>query len=104
MTYPAFAETGATRVESKAQPLSDALEEVARQTGADLLFDRDAVKGLRAQPLHGTLTPEAAIRSLLQGSDLSLRRAASGALIVERQAPAPLERQDVPVPEILIIG
>jgi iron complex outermembrane recepter protein len=80
------------------------LQDVARQTGADLLFDHDAVEGLRAQPLRGTLTPEAAILALLRGTNLTLRRTASGALIVERRAPAPLERQDVTVPEILVVG
>jgi iron complex outermembrane recepter protein len=104
MTHPALAEGAATRIDSKAQPLGDALQEVARQTGADLLFDHNAVDGLRASPLRGTLTPEAAIQRLLQGTNLTFRRAASGALIVERRAPAPLERQDATVPEILVIG
>ena len=80
------------------------MQDVARQTGADLLFDHDAVSGIRARPLRGTLTPAAAIQSLLQGTNLVLRRAASGALIVERRAPAPLQRPDVTVPEILVIG
>jgi iron complex outermembrane recepter protein len=104
MTHPALAEGAATRIDSRAQPLGDALQEVARQTGADLLFDHNAVDGLRAPPLRGTLTPEAAIQSLLQGTNLTFRRAASGALIVERRAPAPLERPDAAVPEILVIG
>jgi outer membrane receptor protein involved in Fe transport len=84
--------------------LGDALQDVARQTGADLLFDHDAVNGLKAPPLRATMRPDAAILSLLQGTGLTLRRAASGALIVERRAPAPLERPDVTVPEILVIG
>ncbi|THD79302.1 MAG: hypothetical protein E7812_09510 [Phenylobacterium sp.] len=104
MTYPALAQTIATRIDSKAQPLADALQDIARQTGADLLFDHNAVQGLRAQPLRGTLAPEAAIQSLLQGTSLTVRRTTSGALVVERRAPAPLERQDVTVPEILVIG
>jgi iron complex outermembrane receptor protein len=104
ISYPALAKTGAARIDTKAQPLGDALQDVARQTGVDLLFDHNAVAGLWAPPLRGGLTPEAAIQSLLQGTNLTFRRAASGALIVERRAPAPLERQDVTVPEILVIG
>ena len=104
MTYPALAKTSATRIDFKAQPLGDALQDIARQTGVDLLFDHDAVDGLRAPPLHGAMTPEVAIQSLLKGTSLTFRRATSGALIVERQAAAPLERQDVTVPEILVIG
>ena len=104
MTCPALAQTRATRIDFRAQPLGDALQDVARQTGVDLLFDHNAVEGLRTQPLRGTLTPEAAIQRMLLGTSLVYRRAASGALIVERLAPAPLERQDVPAPEVLVIG
>jgi outer membrane receptor protein involved in Fe transport len=104
MAGRARAETHAARIEIKARTLSDALQDLGRQTGADLLFDHNAVAGIPAKPLSGMLTPEAAIRSLLQGTDLTVRRIPSGTLIVERKAPAPLERQDVTVPEILVIG
>jgi len=104
LTSPAFANTSAAPIDIRAEPLGEALQDVARQAGIDLLFDHDAVDGLRAQPIRATLTPDAAIERLLQGTSLTLRHAEAGALIVERTAAAPLARQDVTVPEILVIG
>ncbi len=83
-------------------PLDGALRDLARQTGAELLFDRAMLRGLRAPRLKGRLTIEAGLRALLAGTDLNARRSATGAWVIERKAAAPSE--DIAEPEILVIG
>lgn len=93
--------------------LSSALHDLALQTGADLLFDEASVRGLPAHPIRGRLTVGAALRRLLKGTGLAARRTASGAFVIERReaprtaAPTPppeAPREDLPVPDILIVG
>ena len=104
MAVPALAATSAASVDIRPQPLASALQDLARQTGAELLFDQALVRGLEARAVRGRMTAEGALPRLLDGTSLTVRRAASGALIIERRATAPLARQDAAVPEILIVG
>jgi outer membrane receptor protein involved in Fe transport len=101
-TSPAVAQNSSIAVPSG--PLDDALLEVSSQYGVEILFDQDLTKGLRTSGLRGRYTPEAALQRLLQPSGLTLRRSTSGAFVIERPQVAPLERQDVTVPELLVIG
>lgn len=91
-------------VDIRAGPLSDALRDLARQTGAELLFDREVTAGLKANPFRARMTPEAALRRLLNDTNLTMRQSASGAFLVEKPAAPPLALQDVTVPEVLVIG
>ena len=101
---PALAAPNLTPIKVSAGPLSRTLEEIARQTGAELLFDRNLVAGRQAGKVDARTTPMAAVQAALSGTNLNVRRAASGALIIEQPAPAPLARQDVTVSEILVVG
>jgi len=51
-----------------AQPLAGALTSLASQSGIQLLFNADELKGARAPALHGNLAPDEALRQLLAGS------------------------------------
>jgi hypothetical protein len=64
----ASADTLSMRIEP--QPLSQALNEFAKQTGLQVLFPVDRSTTFRAPEIDGTLTPEAALERLLAGSDL----------------------------------
>lgn len=107
---PASADSYTFPIDIRAQPLSSALRDLARQTGIELLFDRDMVRGMQAPRIKGRFTPEAALRQLLAGTDLMVRRGSSGAWLIKRRprpaAPAPVsvEEDDAPQPEILVIG
>lgn len=101
---PARAGSYPTPIRIDAGPLDHALKEIARQTGGELLFDRNLVAGLQARPINTKATAMTAIQAALAGTNLSVRRTASGALIIEPPAPAPLARQDVAVAEVLVIG
>jgi len=101
---PAWAEPYPTPIKVGAGPLSQTLREIARQSGGELLFDRNLVGGLQARQIDATTTALAAVQTALAGTSLSVRRAASGALIIEAATAPPLARQDVQVSEVLVIG
>ena len=54
------------RVRAPAQPLADALSDVARQTDTDVLFTPEAVSGRQAPALDGRMSAEEAITRLLR--------------------------------------
>lgn len=85
-------------------PLSTSLKDLERQTGIELLYDVDVIRDIRSPAITGRLPIGSALDQMLDGSALTARRASSGAWIIERQTTAPLERQDVPVAEILVVG
>ncbi len=99
----ARADDGASQVNLRAQSLASALQDLARQTGAELLFGSGVVTGLKSPSIHGRFTVEAALRRLLKGTGLTMRRAA-GAWIIERAAVAAPPPQELAVPDILVIG
>jgi iron complex outermembrane recepter protein len=72
------------------QPLSQALREIGRQTGQNILFTPDSVAGLRAHALRGQMTARQAVDDLLQGTGLVAVADGNRGLLVERPV-APLE-------------
>src|SRR4051812_47787094 len=85
MTAPVFADTYDLSIDVRAESLSAALMDLARQTGVELLFDHAIVGGIQCPRLRGKLTVEAALRRLLDGTDLTTRRSTTGAWIIERR-------------------
>jgi len=71
---PVFAATYDPFVDVRAQSPSAALMDLARQTGAELLFDRAIVSRIQRPRLKGEMTVEAALQHLLDGTDLTMRR------------------------------
>lgn len=71
-----------------AQPLAGALTALAGQSGIQLLFNADELKGARAPALHGNLAPEAALRQLLEGSGFSFASTSKGTFVVQKRAAA----------------
>ena len=85
-------------------PLQSGLKTLESQTGIELLYDGDVVREFSAPPVVGKLTTEDALEQLLSETELTVRRASSGAWIIERSATAPLAQQDAAVAEILVVG
>jgi outer membrane receptor protein involved in Fe transport len=85
----AFADTapGSAPVDLPAQPLAQSLKDVARQTGADVLFSPAAVAGVQAPAIKGA-GAETAVSQLIGGTRLEMIRDGSGALIVRQKAEA----------------
>lgn len=103
------------QIDIAAQPMDRALEQLARETGSDILFTPATVRGLKAPALTGTFNPEAAVRRLIRGTNLTVTRDASGALIVrsaetQRRSQAPAQTEQAAadgaetVSEIIVTG
>jgi outer membrane receptor protein involved in Fe transport len=113
VSAPANAAERTIPIGTRGGSLSSALHDIARQSGAELLFGEESVRGISAAPVRGRFTVETALRRLLAGTGLSVRRASSGAYIIERaaagaalapQAAALAALPEPAVPEILVIG
>ena len=85
----------AARVDIPAGDLAQALDAYARQSGTQLVYRADQLKGARTTGTHGERTPQAALDRLLQGSGFTARRDASGAVVI---VPQPLLAQAAPAP------
>jgi len=91
-------------IDVQPQPLGRALQDLARETGIELLFDQDLVRGMRCPRVRERLSVEAALRRLLDGSSLVARRSATGAWVIERAGSPPTLAPDLPLPDILVVG
>ncbi len=97
-TGAAHAQTRPIHVQMPAQSMDRALEQLARQSGTDILFTQDAVANLRAPRLDGDFDVQSAVRRLLAGTPLTVTQDASGALIVRRTHPSAAP-EATPAPE-----
>lgn len=81
----AFGQTRApTAVSIPSQDLGSALTQLGRDSGREIIFSTDLVRGLRAPSVSMTGEAEQILSALLAQSGLTWRRAGSGALVVER--------------------
>ena len=86
-----------------AQDLGQALTQLGRDSGREIVFSADLVRGLRAPSVAMTGEVEQVLSSLLAGSDLTWRRAGSGALVVVRGAGAASATQTVSTLEEVVV-
>ena len=99
----------AASLDIRAKDMATALGDLARQSGIELLFDRNLVRGLTARPVHGRLSGEAALAQMLAGSGVGYRKTPSGVIVLfALPAPRPAERteggDDGAVAELLVVG
>ncbi|MDG2530540.1 TonB-dependent receptor [Caulobacter endophyticus] len=101
----ARAMAGPARVDVRAGPLGDALDELAREQGLEILFSDELVRGLRVGGVRGRLTPDQALTALLAGADLDYRVTRDGSRVLVRRPPTALaDPGDGAVSEILVVG
>ncbi|MBB6250748.1 TonB-dependent receptor [Nitrospirillum iridis] len=86
------------------QPLGAALLELARQSGRDVLFRPELVRGCRAAPLTGISDFETALSRLIGGCHLRYRLGDGGAIELERAPPPSVATVGGPLPEVLIVS
>lgn len=82
---PAPATAASTDFHIPAQPLDQALAQLARQAGLQLLATPELVQGRRAPAVEGRLSTAAAVARLLRGSGLE-GHVSQGTLVVEKPA------------------
>lgn len=73
--------------------LKTALDLYARQSGVQLLYKPDDVKGLSTRGVQGAMPQDQALAALLENSGLTVRRDTADAVVVFRDAP-PAQAQD----------
>ena len=92
---------GAARAETftfdiPAQPVQTAMALFARQSGVQILFPYDRVRGLRTQAVNGRMTAEIALSHMIAGTGLKIARSGDGVLALaagtsRQEAPAPIK-------------
>lgn len=73
---------GAQAVEIDAGELDAALHGLAGQTGIQVLFDANELKGVRTSGAHGAATPEQALKQLLQGTGYSFHTTGANSFVI----------------------
>lgn len=68
------------------QPLGRALSQFAEQSGTDVVFQPETVRGKSSAGLNGNFTPEAAMARLLRGSGLVWKRGEFGNFMIQTGA------------------
>ncbi len=69
-----------------AQPLDNALTQLADDANLKLLYQADVVNQLKSQPLSGSYTPQQALEIMLQGTGLKFRSTDPGGITIEKDA------------------
>src|SRR4051812_9206152 len=79
-------------------PLSDALKQIAQQTGEDILFTTESVAGIRSRPVLGRMSARTAIEMVIAGTRLEVLPGGSRSLVVRKvvTAAAPVEKAGAP--------
>jgi len=67
------------------QPLGEALRSLAKQADLQILFDSALVSGKSAHALSGSLSPRAALATLLRGTNLEALEQAPGVVVIRRR-------------------
>lgn len=87
MPLSVMAETAAVQSYNiPAQPLDNALTQLADDANLKLLYQADVVNQLKSQPLSGSYTPQQALEIMLQGTGLKFRSTDHGGITVEKDA------------------
>ena len=86
----------AFRFDIAAQPLSQALNQLALRSDREILFSPALTQGKRSPGLSGTLTAETALARLLEGSGLTVQLEGRSFLVVPAPRPAKPPAPDAP--------
>ncbi|MBO9544576.1 TonB-dependent receptor [Caulobacter sp.] len=85
--------------------LQDALSELARESGVDILYSADLVRGRRAMAIKGRLTTQQALARLLENSGVGYRITGDGVFVLYALPRRELdETGDGAISEVLVPG
>jgi hypothetical protein len=82
--YSTFADTETFAFDIPREDLAMALNQIAQQSHIEIAYSAELTRGKISPLLKGTYTPEQALKLLLKGSGLHVRRIAGGALVIEK--------------------
>lgn len=83
---PALAQQQTRSFAIPAQDLAGAIEQFSRQSGRQVLFDRDHAIGGRSSPVKGDFPPEQALRRLLKGTGLDFQSVNDKTIVIKSRA------------------
>ena len=92
LVHSAFAETATFPFDISRVDLALALNQIAQQSHIEIAYSAELTRGKISPALKGTYTPEQALKKLLKGSGLHVRRIADGALVVAGKSPSDWQR------------
>lgn len=81
-TTAGYAQAAPRALDIPAESLNQALRDLAKQGGVNVLFRPELVRGRHTRALQGTMTPEEAAHVLIGGSGLRVTTDQTGALII----------------------
>ncbi len=88
-SHPVLAQTAQQPISVPAGSLTRALNDLAAQTGLQILFDANLANGKTSNGVTGTMTPDEALDALLAGTDVTASFAAADQVALEMEG-APL--------------
>lgn len=91
-------------IDIPAQPLGQALNQLARQAQLQLSFPAELVAGKTAPAVSGSLTARHALERLLSGSGLSATLDGSTAVVKPAAAAAPAQASEATLPAVTVSG
>ncbi|MBO9713302.1 TonB-dependent receptor [Sphingomonas sp.] len=96
VVVPAQAFAQSRHWEIAAGDLKRALDAYARQSGRQVIYKVDEVRGVRSPGAAGNLDADAALSAILAGTGFSARTDTSGAIAVVRNAPQTADAEEAP--------
>jgi iron complex outermembrane receptor protein len=97
----AFAQSPARTVTIPAEDLGAALDAYIRQSGVQLIYDVDDVRGATSRAVNGAVATSA-LSQMLDGTGLAANRDVSGAVIIARVVPPPA-RPELSIAESVVV-
>jgi Secretin and TonB N terminus short domain len=89
LVHSAPADTATFDFDIPREDLALALNQIAQQSHIEIAYSAELTRGKTSPSLKGTYTPEEALKLLLKGSGLHVRRIAGGALVIEKAGTSP---------------
>lgn len=89
-----LADTATFAFDIPREDLALALNQIAQQSHIEIAYSAELTRGKTSPLLKGTYTPEQALKMLLKGSGLHVRRISGGALVIEKIETSPSDGQD----------
>lgn len=86
----------AATINIDAEPLDKALNTLAKQTGAQILFASELTANKKSTPLNGDLTVNEALAKLLAGTDLMVQAQGNNTFTIVRKPPIEAKAEELP--------
>ncbi len=85
------------------QDMPAALHSLASQTGIQLLFTAEDLKGIQAKAISGSMSAEDALARLLEGTNYTFTASGNGAYVIKK-APAPVSKEETELSAVEVHG